>query len=845
MERIKKIIVQLACCMAFLSCHAPQNISNKIALSDFDSHIESYAFLHAGGFTGKPVPQSPDPLVAYRWAQEDSNLQVYQLKPIHIQANHSVAFENIQSAKSNNCNILVRDTGSLQFDFGVESAGWLEFDSPDLDGAVTLSISEYNQPAIVNRGPKHPEKTAVPVKHGNTYRLELNQLLYEGVRFGWIHSINVNKPWHITAVRLVCQVKPTNYTGSFSCSDAVLTKIWYTGAYTVKLNFLKDYFGAILMDRGDRYSWTGDAHTAQAASLVAFSNYAAIKNNIERTRADNNSIETYSLYWILSLLDYFYYTGDAAFFNSLVPVVEQKMQHAATVYNSKAPLGFAGWDERLGAGFENPDNSENWQLYNMLFLQTCNVLADALPLINQSKLAATYKAWAFEKVAALRQDKQWFKSLGLHASADAVNAGFLNAAEKQSLIKQRYRDSKNTISFSPFNQYFIIRSMATLGLYNEALAAIDQCWGGQLQLGGTTFWECYRPEWNRVIQPNDPVPNGQCGYTSLCHPWSSGVTKWLSEEVLGIKPTAPGFKTFNVVPHVSGGLTWVRGNTTTPLGVIEVYLDLKKGKATLQSPSGAVGMFAIPKAGRKIKSITINNQLAWNNQFQAVSGIATATEDSAFIYFQNMEPGRYDFSIAYDGDLNKLRSQKSAVTYPATLVNIDRPAHRDLKKFGKEGYILFNYYAADKHAIKWPEYIDSVQWKTEGVGNPRSMHKAVAAASFWAPVDVQKRDSVMTGALTTRNPNACFQTFYTDILSHGNSAYQFTLYFADINKEHPEFIIDLFDYETKNIICPSTLVQNIGKGTYVTYQYNRPVRVRISHVQGGDALLNGIFFIRS
>ena len=65
-------------------------------------------------------------------------------------------------------------------DFGQENAAWLEFDSPDLTGTVEMSIGEYNQPEVIQSGPK----TAVPAKYGNTYRLELNSQLDEGVRFG-------------------------------------------------------------------------------------------------------------------------------------------------------------------------------------------------------------------------------------------------------------------------------------------------------------------------------------------------------------------------------------------------------------------------------------------------------------------------------------------------------------------------------------------------------------------------------------------------------------------------------------------------------------------------------------
>jgi alpha-L-rhamnosidase len=85
------------------------------------------------------------------------------------------------------------------------------------------------------------------------------------------------------AVRLVSQVKPTNYAGTFACSDELFTRIWYTGAYSVKANL---FAGAILMDRGDRYAWSGDCHTAQAAALVAFDNWDFVKENLRGTAGD-------------------------------------------------------------------------------------------------------------------------------------------------------------------------------------------------------------------------------------------------------------------------------------------------------------------------------------------------------------------------------------------------------------------------------------------------------------------------------------------------------------------------------------------------------------------------------
>lgn len=243
----------------------------------------------SGVLSGKPVPESPDPLVAYRWTnpRASDGLESYLLTPVSVGIDRP---ENVKRIGKKTAAIRVDGPCDLMFDFGRVSAGWLEFDSDDLDGEVEMSISEYTEPAVLNAGAQHPHKTAVPVRYGNTYRLELNTELYEGVRYGWIHVRSLRRPATISAVRLVCQTKPANYEGSFRCSDPTLTRIWYTGAYTVKLNLLKEYFGAILMERSDRHSWTGDAHPSQAASMVAFGNYDFVKQNLYYTSTQFNGI---------------------------------------------------------------------------------------------------------------------------------------------------------------------------------------------------------------------------------------------------------------------------------------------------------------------------------------------------------------------------------------------------------------------------------------------------------------------------------------------------------------------------------------------------------------------------
>ena len=129
-------------------------------------------------------PFSPDPLFGYEWKNPKAadELEVYYLKPVSYKISTTGSFDMNRFSKEQE--ITVVGTGSIQFDFGRTSAGWLEFESDDLADSITMSISEYNEPAILNTGSFERIKTKSPVKHGNTYRLELNPELYEGVRFG-------------------------------------------------------------------------------------------------------------------------------------------------------------------------------------------------------------------------------------------------------------------------------------------------------------------------------------------------------------------------------------------------------------------------------------------------------------------------------------------------------------------------------------------------------------------------------------------------------------------------------------------------------------------------------------
>ena len=797
---------------------------------------EPYPLLNGGALVAaRAVKESPDPLVAYQWKDPKATdaLQIYFLKPAAAMADPPEAFDNLNSATAPASNITVKGAGSIRLDFGVESGAWIEFDSPDCPGEVEMAISEYNEPGI--------NKTKAAVKYGNTYRLELNKELYEGVRFAWINVKAPDKPWHITAIRAVCQVKPTNYVGSFSCSDPLLTKAWYMSAYGVKASLCKDYFGSILMDRGDRMSWTGDAHTSQAAALVAFGNLDLIKKNIDNTSTQSNGIHSYSLYWVLSLLDYYQYSGDAATLEGYIKNACAKLDDAYAVFGKDPALRFYGWDERLCAGFEIWFKScqEAQNAYKMLSIRAWNDFAAAMGQCGRKDLQEKYLGYAKEKMAELRQSDAWLASFGLHAAADAINTGNLNHAEQTTLFEKWFTDRVNRVSLTPFNQYFIIQAMARMGKHDDALSTVRDMWGGMVNYGATTTFEVYRPSWNDTLAANAAVPNSQSGIVSLCHPWGAGVVKWLNEEVLGIVPTRAGFKTYDIMPHPGGTLTRVAGETPTPHGAIRASFDLTSGTSEVTAPPGTVGRIGIPNVGKTIAHISINGKLAWDGTYHAVEGIVGASRNEEFVVFSGVQPGTYALTTTYNGKTPAY--VEPPVKYAAESLKPDTTTSGDWGgAYGKDGYVLCNYHGEKRDEKSLPEYVTSLDYfrafPKNGVPDPTVWATATSDKRALAP---NIRNSPTRNATCYSNND---QTMTVTIGINGKHEYQLALYFMDWANKGSRMAVEMFDAATLNLIAPVKILDHFSGGTYLVYKYNQSVKFRINKVRGELATLSGIFF---
>lgn len=139
-----------------------------------------------------------------------------------------------------------------------------------------------------------------------------------------------------------------------------------------------------------------------------------------------------------------------------------------------------------------------------------------------------------------------------------------------------------------FISYFELAALFTTGAVSSAYEEIKRLYGWMATHDPkSTFWEGIGPGGSPYEQ----------GFTSMAHGWSTGIVPLMSNYVLGVMPTGPGFRTWRICPVVEGDLTWARGQVGTPYGAIRV--DWKKhGHGSfhlrIETPEDTSGIVCVP-----------------------------------------------------------------------------------------------------------------------------------------------------------------------------------------------------------------------------------------------------------
>jgi alpha-L-rhamnosidase len=394
-----------------------------------------------------------------------------------------------------------------------------------------------------------------------------------GFRFVRIDLLQPNATIALREAAAVFRYRDVPYVGSFHCSDSRLDSIWMTGAYTVHLNMQEYLWDGI---KRDRLVWLGDMHPEISTISAVFGYNDVVPSTLDLACQQYplpdwlNGMTSYSMWYLIIQHDWYMQNGDKAFLNrhrnyilGLVDLFDKAVDSQGQVQGNF----FLDWPS-------SPDAEGVRQGVHALLV------------------------WAMkdtQKLCRLWKDEDHARTCGaiidrvekhLSSPQSLKQAAALMAISGQMTPQKAYADylSKGgQAGFSTFYGYYMLEAEAMAGKYKEAMDVIRSFWGGMLDMGATTFWEDYQPQWaqnaNRIDEVGSPDKkniHGDYGdycykgfRLSLCHGWASGPTAWLSRYVLGIQIEEPGCKTLRLSPHL-GDLQYAEGTYPTPYGPVSV-----------------------------------------------------------------------------------------------------------------------------------------------------------------------------------------------------------------------------------------------------------------------------------
>ncbi|HEX2862002.1 MAG TPA: alpha-L-rhamnosidase C-terminal domain-containing protein, partial [Lacunisphaera sp.] len=287
-------------------------------------------------------------------------------------------------------------------------------------------------------------------------------------------------------------------------------------------------------------------------------------------------INTFSLFWVDMLHDYWRHRSDDAFLRarltglkSVLAWFEARIDPATGLLGPLPYWTFVDWADEwawngaLGSGGEPAGaHTGGSSVVTLQYAGTLRRAAELCRALGETDAGARYEQVAAGLLAAVNRHC-WDESRRLyadtpartifsqHANVFAVLSGAVTGAAARELI-QRAADDKSLIQATTYFRFYLLRALKEAGLGERYLAGLGQ-WHDMLARGLTTFAE--KPDPTR----------------SDCHAWSASPVYELLATVCGIEPASPGFATVRIQPHL-GHLKQASAKMPHPRGQITVAL---------------------------------------------------------------------------------------------------------------------------------------------------------------------------------------------------------------------------------------------------------------------------------
>lgn len=438
----------------------------------------------------------------------------------------------------------------------------------------------------------------------------------------------------------------TEFTGTFSCDDEFLNKLWQKCERTLYINMRDTFFDC--PDR-ERAAWWGDIviqlgqvfHTFdtrshslirkcmynlanwQRPSKTFFSPIPAGNWDKELPQQMLASIGQYG-FWT-----YYLNTGDEQAVRDLYPHVKDYLSIWQTdgdgliVHRS----GENGWD--WADWGNNVDIRVLDQAWFCLALEGAAKMAD---LVGQSSEATAFRKQREALIAAVNA-KFWngsaYRDPGYQGATDdrasgmAVVAG-IASPEKFPAIRQVLAKEFHA---SPYIERYILEALFQMGDSAAALTRMKSRYREMVESETSTLWELFTRD------------------GTLNHAWTGGPLTLIAQRVIGVSPTSAAFATYQVKPQLAG-IKRIRTGFDTVKGRVEVGIlrDERSFRLKLESPKDSAATVCIPLAEFGLKAVRVGGRPLWLNGKAngRVPGIEPLGDSDGYVRFR-VAPGSWDF----------------------------------------------------------------------------------------------------------------------------------------------------------------------------------------------------------
>ena len=493
---------------------------------------------------------------------------------------------------------------------------------------------------------------------------------------------------------------PESYGGWFLSSDDDLNRYWYGAAYTNELvtdTFRSDDVdprgadtpgldGKLVLHDGakrDRDPYVGDLAVSARTLYLTHDDAAAAARDVLADLADHQRADgwippasiggytlplfDYPLWWVTCSWDYVLHTGDSGYASTYYPQLTKLLDSWYPSVTDSDGLLSKGLNGTSGYGdYAFLDRTGQITYYNANYVQA---LTDAASLATYLGHGADASRWTARAatVAAAVNAHLWDADAGAYLDSStgavrhaqdgnsiAISAGVADATRAASALA--HLDATTVLPYGnafmdndtifdgasqrvyAFTSYPELVARFESGRADSALDQIRRTYGWMDRNDpGTTHWE--------GIGPGGSLYEG--AYTSMAHGWSTGVLPALTNELLGIQPTSPGFATWVVKPHPAS-VAWAKGQVPTPHGPVTAdWTNPADGAFTLtvRGPHGTRGSVAVPTGGRPAV-VQVDRRVVWNGRRAMVSG---ARQEDGYVMLDGLAPGTHTVTVRRTG----------------------------------------------------------------------------------------------------------------------------------------------------------------------------------------------------